>query len=64
MDILKEYLRKFDEYPPLPYGTHYNSKKAEKKMLEAIKRNKPLTPDDFEDVRGEGIYDVDEEEDK
>ena len=60
MAILEEYIKKSNEYAPLPYGTHYNGKIAEEKMKEAIKRNKPLTPNDFENVRAEGVYNTKE----
>ena len=55
METLDKYYDKFNSFPPLPYTYNYDDKEIIKKMEEAIKKNKPLTMDDYEDLEQEGI---------
>ena len=59
-ETLNKYFNKFNDYPLLPYGLRYENEIMIKKMEEAIKRGKPLTLKDFDNVRCEGIYDEEE----
>jgi len=57
MTTLDKYYDKFGSFPPIPYSLDYEDKIMQDKMEEAIKDNKPLTIDSFDDIKQEGLYD-------
>ena len=62
MNLVKRYVMRFGELPARPYGYTYEDEKVKEKIEEALKRNKPLTLEDYKGWKQEGAYERDKEE--
>lgn len=51
MDIIDQYIYKFMEAPPLPYGSEYDDEDYLEIVKKAIERGEALTLDDFDSIQ-------------
>ncbi len=56
MNLVERYLTRFGKLPARPYGYTYEDEKVKEKIEEALKRNKPLTLEDYKGWKQEGLY--------
>lgn len=51
LKIIEEYISKFMEAPPLPYGSEYDDEDYLEIVKKAIERGEALTLDDFDSIQ-------------